>query len=125
MDGGKEKTCMSACVDQTFDVTVSSNSFPSRESFNHRKSFCKVVRKVLHLLVYFDITSLIKLRKLSRITCSDRYSLKAVEKRYPNICTEVEYFININSCDQKNKWVVNEVSTNKSRDKLFEESILR
>ena len=46
IDGGKEKTCMSACVDQTFDVTVSSNSFPSRESFNHRKSFCKVVRKV-------------------------------------------------------------------------------
>ena len=50
MDGDKEKTCMSACVDQTFDVTVSSNSFPSRESFNHRKSFCKVVRKVLHLV---------------------------------------------------------------------------
>ena len=56
IDEGKEKTCMSACVDQTFDVTVSSNSFPSRESFNHRKTFCKVVRKVLHfctkILIY-------------------------------------------------------------------------
>lgn len=46
IDGGRKKTCMSACVDQTFDVAVSSNSFPSRESFNHRKFFCKVVRKV-------------------------------------------------------------------------------
>ena len=49
IDGGKEKTCMSACVDQTFDATVSSNSFPSRESFNHRKFFCRVVRRVLFL----------------------------------------------------------------------------
>ena len=40
---------MSACVDQTFDATVSSNSFPSRENFNHRKLFCRVIRKVMYL----------------------------------------------------------------------------
>ena len=49
IDHGEKKTCMSACVDQTFDVSVSSNSFPNRESFDHRKFFCKVVRKVLNL----------------------------------------------------------------------------
>ena len=49
IDGGKEKTCMSTCVDQTFDATISSNSFPSRENFNHRKLFCRVVRKVMCL----------------------------------------------------------------------------
>ena len=52
IDNGEEKTCMSACVDQTFDVTVSSNTFPSGESFDHRKFFCKVVRKVLNLISY-------------------------------------------------------------------------
>ena len=66
-----------------------------------------------------------KFRKLSRVTCSDKYSLKAVEKHYPNLCSEVKYFININSCDQKGKWVVHQVSTDGPRNKLFEESILR
>ena len=115
---------MSACVDQTFDVTVSSNSFPSRESFNQRNLFCKVVRKVYKL--YFHWAQTIKqFRKISRITCSDKHSLKAFEKRYPNLCTEVRYFININSCNQDGKWAVHEVSTNKSRIDLFEASILR
>ena len=86
------------------------------------KHFAKLSGKCYIFLHKFTI---IKLRKLSRLTCSDKYSLKAVEKRFPNLCNEVEYFMNINSCDQNSKWVVHEVSTNESRDKLFEESILR
>ena len=78
-----------------------------------------------YYIFYIHKFSIIKIRKLSRLTCIDKYSLKAVEKRYPSLCNEVEYFMSINSCDRNSKWVVNEVSTNKSRDKLFEESILR
>ena len=49
---------MSVCVDQTFDASVSSNSFPSRESFNHRKFFCRVVRKVMYLFSYSALQKL-------------------------------------------------------------------
>ena len=43
-DRGKTKRCMAACNDQTFRVTSSSNSFPGKESYSHRKSFCTIVR---------------------------------------------------------------------------------
>ena len=43
-DRGERKRCMAACNDQTFRVTSSSNSFPGEESYNHRKSFCIIVR---------------------------------------------------------------------------------
>ena len=123
IDNDKEKTCMSGCVDQTFDVTVSSNTFPSEGSFDHRKFFCKTVRKVLSCFILSLPT--IYFRKLTRLTCSDKYVLKAFEKRYPNLCNEVKYFININSCNQNAKWVARDVSTNYTRTKLFEGSILR
>ena len=76
-------------------------------------------------LVFSLRWSRFQFRKLSRVTCSDKYSLKAVEKHYPNLCSEVKYFININSCNQKGKWVAHEVSTDGPRNKLFEENILR
>ena len=38
------KPCLAACVDQTFDLTVSSSSFPSEQTFNHRPHFCIIVR---------------------------------------------------------------------------------
>ena len=84
--------------------------------------FAKLSGKYYTFLIH---SSIVKPRKLSRLTCIDKYSLKAVEKRYPTLCYEVKHYMNINSCDQNSKWVVHEVSTNKSRDKLFEESILR
>ena len=43
-DQGVKKTCMAACIDQTFSVTPSSNNFPGEESFNHRHGFCIIVR---------------------------------------------------------------------------------
>ena len=43
-DQGEKKTCMAACIDQTFSVTLSSNNFPGEESFNHRHGFCIIVR---------------------------------------------------------------------------------
>jgi len=64
-------------------------------------------------------------RKLSRLTCSDKYSLQAFEKHYPNVCEEVKYFLNINGCNPNGNWVAREFSTDKSRRKDFEQSILR
>ena len=62
---------------------------------------------------------------MSRLTCSDKYSLQAFEKHYPNLCEEVEYFLNINGCNQNGNWVAPEFSTDKPRRKDFEQSILR
>ena len=62
---------------------------------------------------------------MSRLTCSDKYSFKAFEKRYPNLCNEVKYFLNINGCNQKGIWVGSEVAKNESRRTLFEDSIFR
>ena len=64
-------------------------------------------------------------RKLSRLTCGDKYSLQAFEKHYPNLCEEVEYFLNINGCNQNGNWVAPEFSTDKPRRKDFEQSIFR
>ena len=44
MDNGVNKTCMAACRDQTFSVSVSSNKYPGEESYNHRPAFCVIVR---------------------------------------------------------------------------------
>ena len=44
VDNGEVKPCLAACVDQTFELTVSSSSFPSEETFNHRPHFCVIVR---------------------------------------------------------------------------------
>ena len=46
---GEDKTCMAACIDQTFAVSVSSNKFPGEESYNHRSDFCIIVRLGLGL----------------------------------------------------------------------------
>ena len=37
---------MAACDDQSFTVTSSSNAFPGEEDFNHRETFCIIVRWV-------------------------------------------------------------------------------
>lgn len=62
---------------------------------------------------------------MSRLTCKDKYSSEAFEKRYPNLCTEVKYFTDINGCNQNEIWVAREVSKNESRRKLFEDDIFR
>ena len=73
----------------------------------------------------FDIQLIKNFRKLSRLTCSDKYSLQAFEIHYPNLCNEVKYFLNINGCNPNGSWVAREISTDKSRRKDFEQSILR
>ena len=62
---------------------------------------------------------------MSRLTCGDAYSLQAFERRYPDLCNEVKYFININGCNPNGIWDGHEVSKNESRRKLFEDSIFR
>ena len=54
-DEGERKTCMAACDDQSFTVTSSSNAFPGEEDFNHRETFCIIVRwvKLSCLLIDF------------------------------------------------------------------------
>ena len=44
VDNGVNKTCMAACRDQTFRVSVSDNKYPGEESYNHRPTFCIIVR---------------------------------------------------------------------------------
>ena len=58
MDNGVNKTCMAACRDQTFSVSVSNNKYPGEESYNHRPAFCVVVRYSLHLFLDNFIVSL-------------------------------------------------------------------
>ena len=43
-DRGTDKTCMAACEDQTFSVTVSNSKYPGQESYNHRPAFCIIVK---------------------------------------------------------------------------------
>ena len=50
VDNGEVKPCLAACVDQTFDLTVSSSSFPSEQTFNHRPHFCVIVRWLQSIL---------------------------------------------------------------------------
>ena len=99
-----------ATLFQAEKVSITENSFAelSGESY-----FC------------FNIQLINIFRKLSRLTCSDKYSFRAFEKQYPNLCNEVKYFLNINGCNQNGNWVAREVSTDKSRWKDFEQSILR
>ena len=65
------------------------------------------------------------LRKLAKLTCSDKFSRIALEKRDPNLCTEIEHAMSIRSCDQSNRWIGKRVSENITRISLFEERILR
>ena len=43
---GPAKPCLAACTDFHFSLAVSSSRYPSKESFNHRPAFCRVVAKV-------------------------------------------------------------------------------
>ena len=57
MDRGVKKKCMAACKDQTFDVALSSNTYPGRQSYNHRPEFCIIVR-LGNYRVYQDMSIL-------------------------------------------------------------------
>ena len=43
-DRGETKSCLAACKDQTFSVTVSGSKYPGEESYNHRPAFCIIVK---------------------------------------------------------------------------------
>ena len=88
-------------------------------------SFAELSGKSYFFFVLTFSSSKIQFRKLSRLSCNDKYSLKAFENHYPNLCKEIKYFLNINSCDQNGNWVARDASTDKSRRKDFEQSILR
>ena len=115
------KLYQAACVDQQFINEVSTAVYPGRESFNHRPEFCHIVR-------YKAILTIIPLtchspRKLNR-TCRETSKTKALEKRYPDLCRDVDDVLASNACnilfvsDSLEGW-------NRTRVGAFEEKIFK
>ena len=104
-DRGETKSCLAACKDQTFSVTVSGSKYPGEESYNHRPAFCVIVRK------------------LHRLTCPDRSLRRSLEKRYPGLCRDVEDVMKNSGCDDL--WTKSGLGDDAERIDLFEAKILR
>ena len=66
LDNGIEKVCLANCIDQKYDVKVTSSTYPNKQSFVQSKEFCLVYEKILK-----------SCQTEKRIT---------LEEQYPNIC---------------------------------------
>ena len=104
-DRGETKSCMAACRDQTFGVTVSGSKYPAEESYNHRPAFCVIVKKLYSL------------------TCPDTSLRRSLEKRYPGLCRDVEDVMENSACDDL--WTKGGLGDDSERIDHFEENILR
>ena len=104
-DKDGKKICMANCVDQTFRVTSSLNQYPGEESYNHRKDFCIIVRK------------------LFKLTCPEKSMKKALEKRYPGLCDDVNDVMNSKGCEET--WNKKGLGDDSARIDKFEENMFR
>ena len=79
------KKCMAACETAYYsDTMVSTQTYPSKESFMYTKESCVLARKLIS-------------------TCEDERRLSLVEW-YPNLCNQIEVLQRTNSFCRENSW---------------------
>ena len=124
VDNGEVKPCLAACVDQTFDLTVSSSSFPSEQTFNHRPHFCVIVRW-LQSILSGNIHAPTRGRKLATQTCADTFARQLLARRHPGLCEELAAAVAGGDCGEAGVWSGRGLGGNMTRVKMVEDNILR
>jgi len=103
--GPDKKPCLAACEDQTNLVSVTSSSFPNRETFVRRDEFCLVMEK------------------LKRTCNSVKYEM--VKSKFPRLCQSIQEVQNVSLAMNKDicwmkKWNPSLVGLNSTDPRIVE-----
>ena len=81
--GEDRKPCLAACEDQVNAVSVTSSSFPNRETFMEREEFCILVEKLIREVMQ---KSSYRITNAFHRTCKSSGKYYVLSKFYPNLC---------------------------------------